>query len=125
MWGWVELKYADGTTFVYDSTEWGDVYEKKKSRDVRLSDLSPEDQAKIKALPDPDPLLSFAEAVKARKPAGGNAEAAHRTVCLNHLANIAIRVGRKLKFDPITEHIIGDDEADRLAHQPMRAPWHL
>lgn len=125
MWGWVELKYADGTTFVMDSGEWGDGYDRKHARDISLDDLSEEDRKKILEMPDPEPLLSFAEAVRARKPAGGNAEAAHRTVCINHLANIAIRVGRKIRFDPVTEHIIGDDEADRLAHQPMRAPWHL
>jgi len=63
--------------------------------------------------------------VRTRKPAGGHAEAAHRTVCVNHLANIAIRVGRKIHFDPVREVIVGDEEANRLAYQPMRAPWHL
>jgi hypothetical protein len=42
-----------------------------------------------------------------------------------HLANIAIRVGRKIRFDPETEQIIGDEEANRLVNVPMRAPWHL
>jgi myo-inositol 2-dehydrogenase/D-chiro-inositol 1-dehydrogenase len=125
MWGWVELTYTDGTTFVMDSGEWGESYERKKARDISLNDLAEADRQKLLEMPDPDPLLTFADAVKARKPAGGNAEAAHRTVCVNHLANIAIRVGRKIRFDPVTEHIIGDAEADRLAHQPMRAPWHL
>ena len=76
-------------------------------------------------MPDPQPLLGFGEAVKTRQQAGGHAEAAHRTVCIMHLTNISIRVGRKIKFDPVTEQIIGDEEANRLAYQPMRAPWHL
>jgi len=76
-------------------------------------------------MPDPEPLLSFAQAVRARKPAGGNAEAAHRTATLMHLTNIAIRVGRKIAFDPVKEEVIGDPEANRLVDQPMRAPWHL
>jgi hypothetical protein len=63
--------------------------------------------------------------VRSRRPAGGNAEAAHRTVTLLHLANIAIRVGRKIHFDPVKEVIVGDEEANRLVNQPMRAPWHL
>ena len=29
------------------------------------------------------------------------------------------------QFDPDTEQIIGDDEANRLVNQPMRAPWRL
>ncbi len=125
MWGWVELKYADGMTFVFDSREWGEPYIRKQSREVLLSDLSEEDQKKIKEMPDPEPLVSFAEAVKTRKRAGGNADAANRSATLMHLANIAIRTGRKLRYDPVKEQFIGDDEANRLVNPPMRAPWHL
>ncbi len=125
MWGWVELKYADGLTFVLESGEWGQPYDRKKSRPVRLNDLSSEDQAKIRAMPNPDRLVTFAEAVKTRKRPGGHAEAAHRAATILHLANIAIRVGRKIRFDPIQEQIIGDEEANRLVAPPMRGPWHL
>jgi hypothetical protein len=125
MWGWVEMKYADGTTFVFDSREWGKPYDRREERGVSLNDLSEADRKKIEELPDPDPLLSFAEAVKERKEAGGNAEASHRCATLLHLANIAIRTGRKLQYDPVNEQIIGDEQANRLVNQPMRAPWHL
>ena len=74
---------------------------------------------------DPAPLVDFAEAVKTRKQPGGNPEAAHRAATVLHLANIAIRVGRKIKYDPVKEEIVGDEEANRLVHPPMRAPWHL
>ncbi|MFO0926643.1 MAG: Gfo/Idh/MocA family oxidoreductase [Gemmataceae bacterium] len=125
LWGWVELKYADGLTFVMDSREWGQPYDRKKSRDVSVNDLAPADREKFKALPDPEPLRSFAEAVKTRKQAGGHPEAAHRAATLLHLANIAIRVGRKIHYDPVKETIVGDEEANRLVNPPMRAPWHL
>ena len=125
MWGWVELKYADGMTFVFDSREWDEPYNRKQAREVLLTDLNEEDQKKIKEMPDPEPLVSFAEAVKTRKRAGGNADAANRSATLMHLANIAIRTGRKLRYDPVIEQIIGDEEANRLVNQPMRAPWHL
>ena len=125
MWGWVELKYADGMTFVFDSQEWGEPYSRKQAREVSLSDLSAEDQKKIQEMPDPEPLVSFAEAVKTRKRAGGNADAANRSATLMHLANIAIRTGRKLRYDPVKEEIIGDEHANRLVNPPMRAPWHL
>ncbi len=125
MWGWVEMRYADGMTFVMTSNEWGEPYDRKKPREVSLSDLSEADQKKIEEMPDPEPLVSFPEAVKTRKQPGGHAEAAHRTVTLCHLANIAIRTGRKLRYDPVKEEFIGDEEANRLAYQPMRAPWRL
>jgi predicted dehydrogenase len=125
MWGWVEMKYADGLTLVLDSKEWGNPYDRKEQRGVSMSDLDEESREKVEAMPDPEPLVSFAEAVKTRKRAGGNADAAHRCATLLHLANIAIRTGRKLRYDPVKEQIIGDEEANRLVNQPMRAPWHL
>ena len=125
MWAWVELTYSDGFTFVMDSAEWGPSYDKKASKQVSLSQLSEEDQQKITAMPDPAPLLSFAEAVKQRKQAGGHPEAAHRAACILHLANIAIRLGRKLQYDPEKEQFVGDDEANRFVNVPMRSPWHL
>ena len=125
MWGWIELTYADGFTFVHESGEWGEKYTRKEPRGVSLDDLDEESRRKLEAMPDPEPLVSFAEAVKTRGPAGGNAEAAHRTACVMHLANIAIRVGRKIRFDPVKEEVIGDEEANRLVNIPMRAPWHL
>lgn len=124
MWGWVKLKYADGFTLILTSREWGDL-PKFEQRRPKLEDLSPEDQKKILDTPDPEPLRTFAEAVLTRKPAGGHPEAAHRCATLLHLANIAIRTGRKLQYDPVKEQIVGDEEANRLVRQPMRAPWHL
>jgi hypothetical protein len=108
-----------------DSGEWGQPFDALKPRGIGLEDLSEADQAKLKEMPDPEPLLTFAEAVKQRKRAGGHPEAAHRTVTLLHLANIAIRLGRKLRFDPDKEEFVGDEEANRLANQPMRAPWQV
>ncbi|MFL2479676.1 MAG: Gfo/Idh/MocA family oxidoreductase [Verrucomicrobiales bacterium] len=125
MWAWIELTYADGFTFVMDSAEWGPGYDRKASKQVSLSQLSEENQEKIKAMPDPEPLLTFAEAVKQRKQAGGNPEAAHRAACILHLANLAIRLGRKLQYDPDKEKFVGDEEANRFVNVPMRSPWHL
>jgi len=125
MWGWAELKYADGLTFVMDSGEWGKPYDRKQDRGIGLNDLSEEDRKKVEAMPDPEPLVDFPTAVRTRQKPGGHAEAAHRAATILHLANIAIRVGRKIHYDPVKEQIVGDDEANRLVNQPMRAPWHL
>jgi len=124
MWGWVELRYADGFTFVMDSREWGTPYDRRPARDISLDDLGEEDRKKILAMPDPEVWPTFEEAVKSRQPLG-RAEAAHRSSTLLHLANIAIRTGRKIRYDPVAEQIVGDEEANRLVTQPMRAPWHI
>jgi myo-inositol 2-dehydrogenase / D-chiro-inositol 1-dehydrogenase len=124
MWGWVELKYADGLTFVFDSKEWGTPYDRHAARKLKLEDLPEDNRKKVEEMPDAA-LVTFAEAVKTRKTAGGGPEAAHRCATLLHLANIAIRVGRKIRYDPVKEQIVGDEQANRLVNPPMRAPWHL
>jgi len=123
MWDWVELRYADGLTFALESSEADHRYDRRQPRSVSEDDLSDEDRAKLRAMPDPEPLASFAEAIRTRRRAGGHAEASHRCATLLHLANIAIRCGRKIRYDPDKEEIVGDAEANRLVHQPMRAPW--
>ena len=88
-------------------------------------DLSAEDRKRLAELPDPEPVLTFVQAVRQRKQSAGHPESSHRSVTLLHLANIAIRLGRKIRYDPVAEQVIGDEEANRLVNQPMRAPWHL
>jgi predicted dehydrogenase len=125
MWGWVELKYADGLTFVFDSREWGKPYDRKAKRPLKLEDLPEAERQKVQDMPDPAPLVTFGEAVKTRKQPAGGPEPAHRCATLLHLANIAIRVGRKIRYDPVKEQVVGDEQANRLVNQPMRSPWHL
>jgi predicted dehydrogenase len=39
------------------------------------------------------------------------------------LANISMSVGRTLTWDPDTQNVIGDDEANRLLRRKYRSPW--
>ncbi|MHC4098593.1 MAG: hypothetical protein ACYSU3_21365 [Planctomycetota bacterium] len=48
-----------------------------------------------------------------------------RSVSVGHLGLIAIRLGRKLKWNPDEELFVNDSEADRLLSRPMRSPWHI
>ena len=125
MWGWVELRYADGLTFVLESNEWGQRYNRRTARAVSINDLNETDRATVMAAPNPEPLVSFADAIRTRRRPGGHAEAAHRAATILHLANIAIRVGRRIRYDPVREQIIGDEEANRFVMPPLRGPWHL
>jgi hypothetical protein len=44
---------------------------------------------------------------------------------VSHLADIAIRLKRKVQWDPVKETILDDPEAARLLSRPMREPWSL
>jgi len=38
---------------------------------------------------------------------------------------IAMKLGRKLRWDPVREEFVGDAEANRWLSRPMRSPWQL
>jgi hypothetical protein len=129
MWGWCELKYADGFTLVLESDEWGDKYDRRQPQNTSEADLlkmlSEADRKKLDEAPEPESLPFFPEAIRTRQKTGSHAERSHRVAMIYHLANVSFRCGRPLKFDPETEQVIGDEEANRLVNQPMRAPWRL
>lgn len=67
----------------------------------------------------------FLDCVKSRKDPYFPVDIGHRVSTVCHLANIAVKLGRKLKWDPQAEVFPGDDEANRFLSRPMREPWKL
>jgi len=68
----------------------------------------------------------FLQCVRSRKDPYFPVEIGHRVSSVCHLANIAIQVGRKLKWDPEKEKFVGDAAANDLCRvRPMRKPWRL
>ena len=67
----------------------------------------------------------FIKCVKSRKDPYFPVEIGHRVSTVCHLANLAIKLGRKLKWDPKAEHFKNDPEANALLSRPMRSPWKL
>ena len=50
---------------------------------------------------------------------------AHHAIAIAHLGNIAMRLERKVRWNPQKERFVKDPEADRMILRAMRAPWHL
>jgi len=134
LWGRIWMKYADGCQLILESGEWGEQETKDKPyiegpkgkvyRGFRTD--PPELAEKVKFLPEPDPVITdFNESIRTRQPFALNEVNGNRSNLLVHLSNCAIRTGRKLRFDPVAQRFIDDDEANRLAEQPMRAPWRM
>ena len=133
-WGQVTMTYDDGCKIILESGEWGKTdtkdkpyIEGPKGKLYRGFKTDPPELAKmVDSLPDPEPMISdFNISVRTRKTFGLNEVNGNRSNMLVHLANAAIRTGRKLKFDPVKQRFIGDEGANRIAEQPMRAPWHI
>jgi predicted dehydrogenase len=83
------------------------------------------DDFKVKVGRAPSHIRNFLDSVRSRKEPFATAEIGHRTASLCHLNNIAMRLGRTLKWDPVKERFTGDDEANKLITPVMRAPWKL
>lgn len=52
-------------------------------------------------------------------------EVGHRSNTICVITEIAMRLGRKLRWDPAAERFVGDDEANGMLDYDHRAPWRL
>lgn len=75
-------------------------------------------------MPDNEHQLDFIRSLRTRKTPNGEVEECHRSATLVHLGNIAFRTGnRQLLFDPVTEQITNNEEANKLARGSYRAGY--
>jgi myo-inositol 2-dehydrogenase/D-chiro-inositol 1-dehydrogenase len=72
-----------------------------------------------------DHKANFYECIKSRKETVAPAEVAHRSCSVCLLGDIAMRTGRKLKWNPKTEQFVNDADANKLLSKPMRSPWRV
>jgi hypothetical protein len=72
-----------------------------------------------------DHMRNFFECVRSRRDPIAHVEVGHRSASLCHLGVIALRLGRKLQWDPAREQFTGDGAAEANAHvaREMRKPY--
>lgn len=68
-------------------------------------------------------VRDFLDCIKSRQRPIADVEDGHTTATTCHLANISLRLGRKLRWDPLKEEIVGDAEASGMLERPYRKPW--
>jgi hypothetical protein len=68
-------------------------------------------------------MKNFLEAVRGRKGTAAPVEVGHRSNSLCVLTHIAMKLGRKLRWDPNGERFVGDAEADARLDYSHRKPW--
>jgi predicted dehydrogenase len=68
---------------------------------------------------------NFIDCVKSRAETITPIEVAHRATTTALLGGIAVKLRRKLRWNPEEERFIGDDGAARLLGYAMRPPWRL
>ncbi len=84
------------------------------------------DPGPIKAYESRNHVENFLEGVRTRRECIAPAEIGHRSITPGHLGYVSQTLNRPLKWDPDTETVLGDDEADRMLKAvDFRAPWSL
>jgi len=105
--GWIRISRGG-----WDAHPKSLLQEKIGAKDVRLIDSGNHYQ-------------NYVDAVKARKGAVSPLPDAVRSDIISQVCDIAIRLKRKVTWDPKKEVVVGDAEAAKMCSRPMRAPWTL
>jgi hypothetical protein len=126
----ITYTYADGCKIILDGEASdpnvpyiegpkGKIFNGFKSDIPNLKD-------KIAMMPDPEPqVTNFIDSVKYRQPFALNESNGYRSCTIVNMGKIALQLGRSLRFDPVEQLFINDEEANRLINPPMRAPWNI
>ena len=68
---------------------------------------------------------NWLDCIRTRRQPIAPAEVGHRTCSACLVGHIAMKIPRKLYWDPAQERFKGDDAANALLSRPMRAPWKI
>ena len=68
---------------------------------------------------------NFFDCIAARRKPISNLESQHRSVTTCHLANISMKLGRPLRWEPDNEQFVGDSEANKLLSREQRSGFEI
>jgi predicted dehydrogenase len=93
------------------------------SKDELITASLPESALRLEA--SGDHMGNFFGCVRSRKDPVAHVEVGHRSASMCHLAAIAMRLRRKLSWDPVKEQFTGEGAAEANAHvaREMRKPY--
>jgi hypothetical protein len=139
--GQLVARYADGVELIFRETGWiplgscpvrfeGETGWVEAGDSGKMVLSSPEllagrTVAEIGGYPATFHVRDFLDCVKTRGLTKGNAQAACNAHIACHAANIAIYLGRQLKYDNQKHEFPGDEAANRLRSEALREPWRL
>lgn len=68
-------------------------------------------------------MLDFLSAIGSRGKPVADIEQGYISTTSCILANMSMKLGRSLRWDPVKRQVVGDAEANRLLRRPYRKPW--
>ena len=119
-----ETKVLQGHGVKFEGTE-GWIFVTRGKIEASQAELlaQPLTNRKVELYVSKNHMGNFFDCVRSRQQPICDAEIGHRSVSLCHLGLIAIRLGRKLQWDPKKEQFLNDKEAGQFIAREMRRPW--
>ena len=65
----------------------------------------------------------FFRSIRTRQDPVSPVESGQAASTIGNVSDIALRLGRKLKWDPARDGFVGDGEANQMLSRPARSPW--
>jgi len=90
----------------------------------RIYNLKGEETAKgTGAGGEQEHIQNFFDAIRTGEKLNSEIDEGQKSTLLCHLGNISYKLGRVLRFDPESRHIVGDKDADALWRREYRPGW--
>ena len=132
---YIEYTYANGVKLICETGDHNNTFEGSEGWIfVSRSEIKAHPKSILKEIVGPngvqlevsnDHHRNFLDCVKLRKDPIANVEVGHRSSTVCHLGNIAMRLERKLRWDPKKEEFIGDVAATKMRARGRRSPWYI
>ncbi|MCC6489587.1 MAG: Gfo/Idh/MocA family oxidoreductase [Candidatus Hydrogenedentes bacterium] len=114
-------KFPTGVRFE-GSDGWLDLEGGAEPASLKREPIGPNE---IRLYKSDDHYRNFVDAIRTRSRTAAPVGIAHRSISVSHLANIAMKLRRKIRWDPASERILDDPTAERMLSRPMRSPWYV
>jgi len=120
----VEVLHGDSGGVLFVGTE-GKILVNRGKFEATPSALgeAPLDDKAIRLYKSNNHLKDFLDCMRSRKKPICDVEIGCRSVTVCHLGNLAYWNHRRLKWDPVKERFIGDEEANQWLDRPKRGSW--
>jgi hypothetical protein len=129
-----EAKYANGVSLIQETGDpagvrfegdKGWIFVKRGAIDASNRDILRQkaQDDEIKLYQSSNHMRNFLECMRSRKDPVAPVEVGHRSNTICVMTHIAMKLERKLEWDPEAERFIDDEEANRWLDYPHREPW--
>lgn len=120
--GQLQQDIPQGATFIGSEGELYVTRGKLTSKPVEIAARTV-DGLPIQLTRSKDHVQNFLQSIKSRQLPICDVEIGHRSATVCHLGNIVARLGRGIQWDPQSETVPGDADAQQMTDRPYREPW--